>query len=80
MCCGYDADAGLLFLILTTMTTKTAAAVIIASGRQFISGHRDFTVSGTGQRGHDGGTESCWYMKGYPAVPCRKATAGEQMV
>lgn len=52
----------------------------MAEGCRFISGHRGFMISVAGQQGHDGIAEPCWYMKGYPTVPCTKATAGEQMV
>lgn len=69
-----------MFLTMKTMTETTAAAVVImAECCQFISGHSGFMISVAGQQGHDGSTEPCWYMKGNPAVPCTKATAGEQM-
>ncbi len=69
-----------MFLTITTMTETTAAAVVMAEGCRFISGYRGFMISVAGQQGHDGIAEPCWYMKGYPTVPCTKATAGEQMV
>lgn len=52
----------------------------MAKGCWFISGHRALIISVADQQGHDGSAEACWDMKGYPTVPCTKATAGEQMV
>lgn len=77
---GCEADGGPVFLITTTMTETTAAAVVMAEGCWFISGHRAFMIWVAGQRSHDGSAEPCRDMKGYPTVPCMKATAGEQMV
>lgn len=47
----------------------------MAEGWWLISGCSVFMIPLAGQRGHDGITEACWDMKGYP-----HNTAGEQMV
>lgn len=49
--CGCEADGGPVFLIITTMTETTAAAVVMAEGCRFISGHRGFMISVAGQAG-----------------------------
>lgn len=72
--CGCGADSEPVFLIIITITETTAAALL---GADWLLVHlRPQSFYDIGRRP----AGPWWNMKGYPTVPCKKATAGEQMV